>query len=512
VEQIGIMKAIGAKTSQILSIYLLNVLAYSLLALLIALPLGIAGGWQLNIFLMKGFNAEPGPFTIVPQAILAQVLIALLAPLVASIFPILSGAFVTVREAISTYGLKSGSGWLEQRLAKTERISRLLLLTLSNTFRNKKRVILTQITLVLSGLIFMMVMSVGDSARNTFGEVIFSILKFNVNFVFEDPERIHQVEALTLAHSEVKAVEMWHLDGAQMRPKGQAESDDDPSVTLFGVPLPTTLYGPQLRAGRWLRPEDTSAVVLNQELAEEVGVTVGDWVTIDHGVKGESNWQVVGLLFDPVITESAHLARPSLLSELNLVGRANTIWIQTAGQGQTAELNAARHLRDYYEANQIDLRPRSAFGQDTASEITANILGQFGIIITLLATMAVVIGLVGSIALSGVLSLNVLERRREIGVMRAIGASSGAIALLFIGEGLLLGWLSWLIAMPLSIPAGQLMTQALGAALQGTLIYRFTPTGPLYWLVIITILSVAASWLPARSACRISVRESLAYA
>jgi 3-methyladenine DNA glycosylase/8-oxoguanine DNA glycosylase len=48
--------------------------------------------------------------------------------------------------------------------------------------------------------------------------------------------------------------------------------------------------------------------------------------------------------------------------------------------------------------------------------------------------------------------------------MRAIGASSGAIARLFVGEGLLLGWLSWLLAMPLSIPAGWLMTQALGAA------------------------------------------------
>jgi putative ABC transport system permease protein len=120
-------------------------------------------------------------------------------------------------------------------------------------------------------------------------------------------------------------------------------------------------------------------------------------------------------------------------------------------------------------------------------------------------------GVVGGIALSGVLSLSVLERRREIGVMRAIGASSWAIFRLFAGEGLMLGWLSWLIAAPLSIPAGYLMTRALGAAVQGEIVYNFTATGALYWLIIITVLSIIASWLPARNATQVSVRESLAY-
>ena len=131
--------------------------------------------------------------------------------------------------------------------------------------------------------------------------------------------------------------------------------------------------------------------------------------------------------------------------------------------------------------------------------------------LTGLALSAIIIGAVGSIALSGVLSLNVLERTREIGVMRAIGASSGAITRLFIGEGLILGWLSWVIALPLSVPAGRLMTQALGDAFQTNLVYIYTPTGALYWLAIITVLSIAASWFPARGATRISVRESLSY-
>ena len=132
-------------------------------------------------------------------------------------------------------------------------------------------------------------------------------------------------------------------------------------------------------------------------------------------------------------------------------------------------------------------------------------------LLILLGVMAVVIGAVGSIALSGALSLSVMERRREIGVMRAIGASSWTIFRLFIGEGLLLGWLSWLVAFPLSIPIGRIMSQAIGSARETEFFYTFSPAGPVLWLVIITILSIVASWLPARGATKISVRESLAY-
>jgi putative ABC transport system permease protein len=266
-----------------------------------------------------------------------------------------------------------------------------------------------------------------------------------------------------------------------------------------------------MRAGRWLEPGDTYAVVLNQQVAEDAGVGVGDRITVNQNLYGDSEWQVVGLLFDPIITNSAHTPREVLLRETHSVGEASTVWIQTVRTDATGEAEAALALRNYYDRRKLEVNPQSPFGRDTATQITEQILNNFGVIISLLATMSIVMGAVGGIALSGVLSLSVLERRREIGVMRAIGASSWAIARLFIGEGLILGLLSWLIALPLSIPAGILMAQGLGAALQGEIVYKYTPAGALYWLAIIVVLSILASWLPARGATRISVRDSLAY-
>ena len=223
---------------------------------------------------------------------------------------------------------------------------------------------------------------------------------------------------------------------------------------------------------------------------------------------------MVGLVFDPILTTSANVPRQILLRDNGIVGRSNTIWAKFNTSDPAGQIAMAKGLRDYLKQNNVDVSPQRGIfgiGGDSTVETGNTFINQFDFLVILLGLMALIIGVVGSIALSGALSLSVMERRREIGVMRAIGASSWSIFRLFIGEGLILGWLSWLVALPLSIPAGQVMVKALGAAFQLDIVYQFTPRGAMMWLVIITILSIFASWLPAFGATRISVRESLAY-
>lgn len=511
VSQIGVMKAIGASTLQILAIYFSTVLMYGLLALALALPLGALGAYGMSSFMLTIFGVDPGPFRLSPPALFIQAAIALLAPVLAGLVPILSGARITVREAISTYGLGGTAGLLERLLARFQAIPRTLALMVSNTFRNKGRVTLTLITLVGSGIIFMMVMTAQNSLAYTYNEVLFSIFDFNVSLLFEEDERISQVETVTLAHPDVTTAEVWASAQSVLRPAGQPESNQDRQAFVLGVPLPTSVYAPRIQEGRWLQPGDEYAVVLNQKLAGQAGLKVGDWITFDNGVNGESNWLVVGLLFDPLIEQSAHVPRQTLLEELHSVGKADSIWIKTTREDETSEAAAAESLRAYYTANQLEVSLTSPFGQDTAHQIVADISGRIAVIVYLLGAMAIVTAMVGSIALSGVLSINVMERTREIGVMRAVGASSAAIAGLFVGEGVVLGLLSWAIALPLSIPAGRLMTSALGSVVGGEIVYNYSETGVLYWLGIIVVLSILASWLPAQNAARVSVRESLAY-
>jgi putative ABC transport system permease protein len=136
----------------------------------------------------------------------------------------------------------------------------------------------------------------------------------------------------------------------------------------------------------------------------------------------------------------------------------------------------------------------------------------FNVITMLLMSMAILLAIVGGIGLTGTMSLCVLERIREIGVMRAIGASNGAVLRVIIVEGVVIGLMSWLLATLLSLPIGKLLSNAVGIQMFNTpLSYTVSLVGVLLWLGLVVLLSVLASFVPAQSAANLSVREVLAY-
>ena len=126
--------------------------------------------------------------------------------------------------------------------------------------------------------------------------------------------------------------------------------------------------------------------------------------------------------------------------------------------------------------------------------------------------MAVLLAAVGAIGLMGTMSLNVLERTREIGVMRAIGASDGAVLQIVIVEGILIGLISWAIGAVLGYPLSKAMSNMVGESImQAELSYVYSLQGLIIWFVLVIILAALASFWPARNASRVTVRDVLAY-
>jgi putative ABC transport system permease protein len=148
----------------------------------------------------------------------------------------------------------------------------------------------------------------------------------------------------------------------------------------------------------------------------------------------------------------------------------------------------------------------------TTADIRQTIMMQFNMLIVLIMVMCILLAVVGGLGLMATMSLNVLERTREIGVMRAIGASDGAITRLVISEGILIGLMSFAIGAALAFPLGKLLSDMIGAQfLHSPLSYTFSMVGLLIWFGLVTLIAVLASLLPARNATRLSVRETLAY-
>ena len=99
-----------------------------------------------------------------------------------------------------------------------------------------------------------------------------------------------------------------------------------------------------------------------------------------------------------------------------------------------------------------------------------------------------------------------------IGILRSLGAQNGVIRRLVLVEGLTIALMSWTIAIPLSIPLAVFLGDALGVSLLATpLDYIFSIPAVLIWLGLILIISIVASLIPAQTAAKLTIRDTLSY-
>ncbi|NJN16290.1 MAG: ABC transporter permease [Oscillochloris sp.] len=510
--QIGELKAIGATSGQILIVYFSIVLAYGLIALLVSVPLSLLAGNALRQSMVAMLGLTPADWIVLPAPIIYQVLICLVAPMFVAAFPVLRGARVTVREAISSYGLRGGSR-LDDLLARLRGVPRTVSLALSNAFRNLGRVGTTQLALAGAGLTFMAVLSARAALVFTLGGVLIQAYPYQVQLDLAEPTSLERVEQAARLDG-VSGVEGWRLQSATIRRTNAPEQVDDPNVLLTGVPLPTQSYSPTISAGRGLQPGDTYALVVHESEADELGVGPGDWVLVSIPDPGgerrwasQEHWQVVGVVIDITMAGGVLAPRATLFDLLGSQA-INRVQLQSADGSPAGTVALAAQVRAFFENQGITVQTSDA---PTVTQRSAAQLANTSVVISLLLLVALIVAGVGAISLNGTLSIAVLERRREIGVLRAIGSTPGGIRTQLVIEGLVMGLLSWLIAFALSYPASLATAALIGASLGITVVFQYEWLGVWIWLALAAVIAVIASLSPAQQAIRMSVQESLAY-
>jgi putative ABC transport system permease protein len=337
---------------------------------------------------------------------------------------------------------------------------------------------------------------------------------YDVRIAFEGDERADHLTRLAGQLPGVIETEAWYTTGASILTAGQSTRDAGIGAILHGIPAGSAMYRPLIVAGRWLEPGDRRALVIDQETAEDYGIRVGDRVTLDLGQYGDNEWPVVGIF--QTVFDGGFFGAPvyAPLEEVYQVTRqhrrATQILVRAGNDHPAAVAGLSGQLQSLFEARQRDV---DLNGSGTTAEDREFADSQYAININMLLMLSTVVALVGGIGLMGALSISVVERTREIGVMRAVGARTRIIMGTLVMEGVLQGLLSWLVAVPLSFVIGRPMAEQMGRIMLDTnLDYAYSTEAVLIWLGMVLLIAGLASVLPARSATRISVRESLAYA
>lgn len=506
IRQIGIMKAVGARTSDVVVMYLASVLLLGVLALLLAMPLAYLVAAGLTVLISGLMNTDVTSLAMPLEVWLIMIAVGLMVPLLAALAPVFGGARVTVHEAISGYGLgkgRFGRSRIDHLLQRLHGLSRPLMLSLRNTFRRKGRLALTLTTLTLSGVIFMSVFSVRNSLLLTLDDAL-KYFNFHILGVFSGFYRTEQIEREALAVPGVTAAESWWSEMVRRVRPNDTESD---SLTMYSVPAETRMIIPTVLEGRWLLPEDENALVINSSvLGLEPDIKVGDTVTLKID-RRETEWKVVGIVRGIGGQAILYTHYPYFARIRGFTGRAAAVTLQINPSDAANQERIAKELEAHYKSVGIRLG-----GTLTLSLIRQQNELFFNILIAFLLAMALLLATVGGLGLMGTMSINVLERTREIGVLRAIGASNGAVQRIVVTEGIIIGVLSWALAMIVAVPLAKVISDSVGMAFfQTPLSFSFSISGALIWLALVTIIAAIASLLPAYNATRLTVREVLAY-
>ena len=516
---IGIMKLVGGRRQQIFALYIVLILAYCLIALAIAVPLGAQGAYGLAAFIASKMNFNLLGYRLVPLSLGIQVIVGLAVPILVGLAPVLNGSRISVQRALSNdlsldpAGSKPSAAptrpSLQARLAEALarrgiHLPRPLLMSIRNTFRRKRRLALTLFTLTMGGAIFIAVFNVRVSLHDYIGEIGKYFLA-DVTIDFDRPYRLSEIEMVARQVPGVVDVEGWAFAGAEVLYPDDSAAEN---LTILAPPADSELVSPILVAGRWLQVGDRRGIAISESILEEFpGLKPGD--TLRLKVNGETEpWEVVGLF--KFTDQQGTIAYATYETISILTGVPN----RSLSFRVVSDDHSPAHQQVMSDALDAHFRSLGYKVRETRTGLSTlrTASESLDILVTFLLIMALLTASVGSMGLAGAMSMNVLERTREIGIMRSVGATDREILRLVLVEGVIIGGLSWILGVLLSFPITYLLSSILSLAIfRSPIDVKFTLEGFGLWLLVVLALSALASILPARSAARLTIREVLAY-
>jgi putative ABC transport system permease protein len=513
--EIGVLKTLGATGAQLTRWYALAMLLLSALAVSLAWLPGALGAqsWTLAVARMLNFDVQN---TAPPAWVSATALVAALAaPVLVSLPSIRRATRVPVLSTLQAFGLGSAATFprttfLDGVLRQASQSSLWLSYALRSVLRQRGRLRLSVALFAISGGVTIAAFSIRDS-WTAWSERLRAEQAYDLEVFLTDSTQLSQARAEVSLLKSVTDIEAWaavptsFVTAGAFPVRNTYPDDAHGAFTLVAPPTDTTMLRVTTTAGRWLSATDRNGVVLNQLVPGQAAIAIG--ATVLLAIEGVTHSFVV-------------------------VGK-----IEQVGVGATAYVNL-QTLGQLVPASKIGGRLRLRLEEVSTPQLVGEVIAQveqrlggvddrvvqvvplgvyenamvahFEILMMALLALAALTAVVGALGLSSAVAVSVLERTRELGVLRAIGASGSQVRNIVLAEGMLVGGLSLTVAGTL----GLALAWGLGAVIGRMSFALPLPLTPSYaaaaaWALAVIALSALASALPATRAARLTVREAI---
>jgi putative ABC transport system permease protein len=512
VREIAVLKTLGASSGRLAFMYTLAVLLLALSALGISWVPSALGGDQFVRIITQLLNFDVVDSRPSWLAVLFQVTVAIGVPLVTT-WPILRRATATsVVAALSDHGTQGagfGSSRLEVAVARVTNGAHFLRYAVREALRRRRRFTLAVALLTVSGSIFL-------AAVNTAGawNRLTARLSDSHHYDFEVQIRggAHQVGDRIAALPSVAQVETWsRVDvgvsaGGKLPIQTTYPDGGHGAFRLYSVPPGEQFVTFDIEQGRFLDqdnpPDDGAAheIVINQVVpgADDVGVGQELVLSVDGR---DHTFRVVGKVEEVGRDAGAYVSASTFQALATSDHSAMLLRVRAKGDIDAAVREVDRALSES-GVPVLAVIPLTLFRNAVAAH--------FEVMVNSLLALAVIASIVGGLGLGAALSSNVSEGIRELGVLRALGASRRELRRLV----LIQAWLVALLSAIAAIGMGLAMSWGIGVLLGEMSFSVPLPLEPNLGAVSALLVGFAAiasfaSALPATQAARTTVARAL---
>lgn len=498
--EIGMMKAIGGTKKQIRRIYLRTALLLGGVGSIVGVGLGVLIANAIVRYFGESFFAISPGFGVVVPVVIASVLLGLAAPPLASLPAIRRGARIPVREGLEEVPALEGSqAFVDRALRRLDFLPRTAQIGIRSITRRARRSLTTVVQIGLAVGTLLAVLALVNSVTTT-TNTVWNGAKFDV-----------LLNTAVGKQFDAKAVQIMQTTPGVAKTQPMLTNavkfqGDDATVTGF---MQQPLFEQEMVDGRWYTAAEAASgahvAVIAKNLARTSGTGVGDTVTLQTAT-GPATFRVIGITSSQWNNGVNFYVPLQTLKTVLDTDTVNGYFVAMTSADHGVIDRTTTRLEDRLTENGYAVGTTVKYSSQEQN-VQAN--RRISSAIAILGLLVVAISMVGLI---NAITMSVLERTREIGVLRCIGARARDIRRIFTAEGITVSLAGWLLGIPIGYVLARMFIWLMLKIVKLEFAFTFPPVNLLIALGGTLVLALLIMRIPLRRAVRFKPGEAIRYA